>query len=105
MARLRFGLSHLREYKFKHSFQDSLNSFSNCGLDIELTAHYLLHCPTYITYRLTLLSTIQNTDNNVLDLLEAILIKTLLFGSNLLDANAAIKYVLSTKRFEETLFQ
>ena len=46
---LRLGLSHLQEYKFKHSFQDSLNKSSNCGLDIESTTHYLLHCPTYIT--------------------------------------------------------
>ena len=34
-----------------------------------------------------------NTDNNVLDVLEAILSKTLLFGSNLLDTNATIKYL------------
>ena len=28
---LRLGLSHLREHKFKSSFQDSLNSFCSCG--------------------------------------------------------------------------
>ena len=39
ITRLRFGLSHLREHKFKHSIQDSLNPFYSCGLDIESTAH------------------------------------------------------------------
>ena len=112
ITRMRLGLSHLREYKFKHSFQDSLNPFCSCGLDIESTGHYLLHCPTYITERRTLLSTIENIDNNLLDVCEPVLIKTLLFGSNLFDSNAntnvlnaTIEYVRSTKRFEETLFQ
>ena len=35
ITRLMLGLSHLLEHKFKHSSQDSLNTFSNCGLDIE----------------------------------------------------------------------
>ena len=81
-------------------------------MDIESTGHYLLHCPTYITERCTLLSTIENIDNNLLDVCEPVLIKTLLFGSNLFDSNAntnvlnaTIEYVLSTKRFEEPLFQ
>ena len=112
ITRLRLGLSHFREHKFKHSFQDSLNPFCSCGLDIESTGHYLLHCPKYITERRTLLSTIENIDNNLLDVCEPVLIKTLLFGSNLFDSNAntnvlnaTIEYVLSTKRFEEPLFQ
>ena len=45
VTRLRLGLSHLREHKFKHSFQDTLNPFCSCGLDIETTSHYFLHCP------------------------------------------------------------
>ena len=55
ITRLRLGLSHLREHKFKHSFEDSLKQFCSCGLDIESIAHFLLHCPTYITERCTLL--------------------------------------------------
>ena len=64
----------------------------------------------YITERHTLLSTIENIDNNLLDLFEPVLIKTLLFDSNSSNANtnvlnATIEYFLSTKRFEEPLFQ
>ena len=56
----------------------------------------------YITERRTVLSTIENIENNLLDLPEPTLIKALLFDSNLF---ATIEYFLSTKRFEELLFQ
>ena len=112
ITRLRLGLSHLRVHQFKHSFQDSLNPFCSCGLDIESTAHFLLHRPTYIIERRTLLSTLVNIDNNLLDLCEPVLIRILLFGSNSFDTdantnvlNATIEYILSTKRFDEPLFQ
>ena len=113
IIRLRLGLNHLREHKFNHSSQDSLNQFCNCCLDIESTAHYLLHCPRYLTETCTLLSTIKNIDNILLGLSEPFLIKTYLFGSsNSLDTNAntnvhnaIIECVLSTNRFEEPLFQ
>ena len=112
ITRLRLGLSHLREHKFKYSFQDSLNLFCSCGLDIESTALFLLHCPTYIIERRTLLSALVNMDNNLLGLCEPVLIRALLFGSNSFDTdtntnvlNATIEYILSTKRFDEPLFQ
>ena len=41
------GMSHLREHKLKHNLQDCLNSICSCGLDIESTSHFLLHCPTF----------------------------------------------------------
>ena len=104
ITRLRIGLSYLREHKSKHSFQDSLDPFCSCGLDIESTAHFLLHCPMYITGRHTLMSTIKNIDNNLLHLCEPVLIRTLLFGSNSFDTNATIEYIISTKRFDEPLF-
>ena len=66
----------------------------------------------YITERRTLLSTIENIDNNLLDLCEPFLIRTLHFGSNSFDTdantnalNATIEHILSTKRFDELLFQ
>ena len=66
----------------------------------------------YITERHTLLSTMKNIDNNLLHLCEPALIRTLLFGSNSFDTNAntnalnaTIKHIISTKRFDEPLFQ
>ena len=47
LTRLRVGLSHLRDHKFRHNFQDSLDPFHNCGLHIEITIHFFLHCTNY----------------------------------------------------------
>ena len=35
LTRSRLGLSHFREDKFKHGFQDTLNPICSCGNDIE----------------------------------------------------------------------
>ena len=96
ITRLRLDLSHLREHNFKHSSQDSLNPFCSCGLDIESTMDFLLHCPMYITERHILLSTIENIDNNLLELCKPVLIRTLLFGSNLFDTDATTNVLNAT---------
>ena len=64
LTRLRPGLSHLREHKFKHSFQDSLNPLCKCSAEVESTSHFLLHCPIYNNDWSSLLSTIRNIDCN-----------------------------------------
>ena len=53
---LRLGLSHLRDHKFKHNFQDTLNPICECGEDIETSYHYLLHCSLYTNETLALLN-------------------------------------------------
>ena len=105
---LRLGLSHLREQKFKHGFQDSLNPICSCGKDIETSAHLLLHCPHY--FNETFLKTIRNIhrilfDNNALQVTE-----TLLYGdsslddkSNTLTLNATINFLFVTKTFDVNL--
>ena len=59
LTRLRLGLSHLREHKFKHGFQDTIKLICSCGNDIETSAHFLLHCPHDSNERLTFLNTIR----------------------------------------------
>ena len=61
--------------------------------------------------RHTLRSTIKNIDGRLLDATETILIKTLLFGNCSVDAhtntqilNATTEYILTTKKFGESLF-
>ena len=44
IRRLRLRLSHFREHRFKHSFQDSTNPLCNCGCDVESTIHFFLCC-------------------------------------------------------------
>ena len=45
LTRLRLGLSHLRQHKFKHSFQDTLNPFCSCGLDVDTNTHFFSLLP------------------------------------------------------------
>ena len=43
LTRLRIGFSHLKEHKFKHNFQDSVDSLCSCGNGIESTVYFFLH--------------------------------------------------------------
>ena len=47
LARLRVGLSHLRDDKFRHNFQNYLDPFCNCCRYMETTNHFFLHCSNY----------------------------------------------------------
>ena len=62
LTRLRLGLSHLPEHKFKHSIRDLLNLLCKCGFEVESTSYFLLHCPIYNNKRSSLLSSIRNID-------------------------------------------
>ena len=44
LKKLRVGLSHLLENKFRHSFQDWLGPVSNGSRIIEITTYFFLHC-------------------------------------------------------------
>ena len=80
LTRLRVGFSHLREHKFKHNFQDTLNPLCNCGLEVETTVHFFLHCHNFIAERETLLSRINDVDNNIRNKSDKDLTQILLFG-------------------------
>ena len=112
LSRLRLGLRHLREHKFKYSFQDSLNPFYSFGKgEVETSSHYLLHCSNYSEEQLALLNTIRNIDMLVLQLSDSIFTSVLLFGDTSFDNNknnfildATTDYVISTGRFDVSLF-
>ena len=111
ITRLRLELSHLSEDKFKYNFRNCLNPLCSCGLSIESTSYFLLHCPIFHGKRHTLLSTLDNIDSKILESNDSYLTQTLLFGSTSFDSetntlvlNTAIDYILSTERFEQPLF-
>ena len=57
---LRLVLSQLRCHKFTHNFQDCIiNPLFGCGLEIETTTHFLLHCPLFQFARQSLLINIK----------------------------------------------
>ena len=111
LTRLRVGLSHLREHKFKLSFQDTLNPICTCGEDIETTSHYLLHCPDHLEERKTLVNTISCIVPNIFYFNNDQLTEILLYGKGDLDninntsiLDATINYLIETKRFNAHLF-
>ena len=81
ITRLIFGLSHLKEHKFKYSFQETINPLCNCGKDNESSTHFFLYCPVFINERCTLLGTIGSLDSNLLDCTDYDLTQMLLFGN------------------------
>ena len=111
LTRLRLGLSHLRKHKSKHSFQDTLNPLCSCGKEVETTFHFLLSCTNYPDERLTLLSKIRNISPNILENTNSQIIQFFLYAdenftasTNFVTLSSTIKYILATKRFDETLF-
>ena len=66
LTRLRIGFSHLKEHKFKHNFQDSVDPLCSCGNDIESTVHFFLHCPNFTTQRQTLLNKLKSINASIL---------------------------------------
>ena len=55
ITKFRLGLIHLREYKFKHSFQDAINPLYRCSLNMESNEHFLLQYPQFVDERYILL--------------------------------------------------
>ena len=111
LTRLRLGLSHLRDHKFKHSFQDSLNPICNCGTDVETTAHYFLYCPLFSDESLILINNILNIDNNMLNVNDSRFPEMLLFTNSSFNntkntsiLNTTIEYIVPSKKFEVPLF-
>ena len=110
LTRLRLGLSHLREHKFKHGFLDSLNPICSCGQNIETSTHFLLHCSNYSNERLTFLNIIRNNDRKILDKNDLKVTETLLYGdsssddtNNTLIMNATIEFLIASKRLDMPL--
>ena len=112
LTRLRLGLIHLREHKFKHSFKDSLNPLCDCVAEVESTSHLFLNSPIYNNDCSSLLSTIRNINCKLLEITDFSLTQMLSYGNPPFDSithsfilNATIDFILSTKRFEEALFK
>ena len=111
LTRLRLGLSHLKEHKFRHCFQDSVDPLCNCGNGIESTKHFFLHCVNFNTQRKTLFDKLNNIDNSILAKNDDIITEIILFGQqnvdnnlNRLILNASIDFILSSERFSGPLF-
>ena len=102
LTRLRPGLSHLNERKFKHGFYDTINLICICGGDTDSINHFFHHCPEYCEARQTLLDNIQSIDKMLLSQNVSSLTHLLLYGDpkrnsnvNAFILNLAVEFILS----------
>ena len=110
LLRIRLVLSHHRDHKFKHSFQDTLNPICACGSDIETPCHYFISCPIFDAERSTLLNNTRQIAPSILNLNHSQITHVLLYGDSSLKnetnteiLNSTMNYILSTKRFEDSI--
>ena len=110
LTRLRLNFSHLREHKFNHNFQDTINPLCSCSLETESTSHFLLRCSLFSGCRKTLLDNIIDIVGSISNLNETDLIDLLLYGcksySPVVNTNilkCTISYLKDTERFDIAL--
>ena len=111
LTRLRLGLSHLREHKFSHNFQDTVNPLCSCSLELENVEHFFLRCHHFNQSRFNLKNELQLIDPNIIYLPDNELTQVLLFGNSKFSSEintkilqSSIKYIENSKRFEGSLF-
>ena len=99
LTRLHLGLSHLRYHKFRHNFQGCINAICVCGLEIEPTTHFLLHCSLFKSARQSLLTNIEKIDESILKKHDELITKTLLYGDNKFDLSCNKSIISSAVEF------
>ena len=111
LVRLRLGFSHLREHKFRQNFHDTLNPLCSCSLKLETTSHCLLCSHNFSSGRLALMNDLNLIDPSISQLNGTALANIILYGDSkkITSENSkilqiTIKYIIATKRFDESLF-
>ena len=110
VIRLRLGLSRLRYHKFGRSFQDCINPMCGCGLEAEVTAHFLLHSPLFRSAGQSLLMSVEGADESVLKKHDGLVAETLLYGGGRFGLScgrsvmsSAIEFIVSAGGFSDSL--
>ena len=102
-------MSHLREHKFRHNFADTVNLICLCTLETENTKHFFLRCQNSLSALKTLMIKLNNISNALNSLNSTDLFRVILYGNKSFDIftnfkKITVKFVKTTKRFEEALF-
>ena len=111
LRRLRLGFTYLREHKFKHNFEDTLNLLCSCSIEAESTSHYFLRSHFFDLLRAAFMNDLRNIDSDLPTLGDENLTKILLYGNHIYDDKAnkiilmyAIRNIKDSQRFDELLF-
>ena len=80
---------------------------TNC---LETTEHFLLHCPTYASFRLKLFDNLRNNNILVLPLNRSSIVQLFLYGSEDYDQtvnnfilSCTIDFIIQSRRFDDPL--
>ena len=63
LTRLRLGLSHLNEHRFRHNFKDCINPLCSCSLELENMLLFFLDCH-HSTFRMGLMNKVNQIDES-----------------------------------------
>ena len=103
-------MKQIREHKFRHNFQDTINPFCLCKTnDIETNEHFLLHCPNYSTQRFILFDNLRANYIAFLPLNSSSVVQLFLYGcddnhnitTNKIILLNVIEFIIQSKRFDE----
>ena len=91
-----------------YNFQDYLNPFCSCSLEVESVSHFFLHCHYYSNIHSTLLNELQSIDLNLLNQEDDIVVEVLLYGSTKFNNQnfrllSSVDYILKSKIFSSSL--
>ena len=110
LTRLRLGLSHLNEHRFKHSFKNCINALCTYSLEVESTKHFYLHYHYYSALCISFLNDLNNISPQFTLFPDDVFIKALLYGNPMFYENdneeileTSIRYILHSKRFSGDL--
>ena len=111
LTRIRLGLSHFAEHKFRHNFQDCINPTCSYSQETETSTHFLLHYSNYQCARQTLFKKIDKIDSTILMQKKKVITKLLLFGNEKLKIaqnkpifTSTIEFLQTIERFKTSIF-
>ena len=107
LTRLRLGFSHLREHKFKHNFQDTLNPLCPCSLEAKDTYHFFMPYQNFPNQRNVLFDDLNLVNSEILKMSEKEIVQVFLLGKKSFSKDGSItstvRFIKDSKRFDESL--
>ena len=103
-TRLRLGFRYLNENRVRQSFQKCLKALYTCGLEIENSCNYLLHCNHNILFRIDLTNSVKTFVVDFESLPGSKTVAILLYGDSRWDDNKNngfnfMEYIFSVKTY------
>ena len=65
LTRLRLGLRHLSEHKFKHNFSDCINPLCSCSFEVESVSYFFLQSYYFPVVRTTFVNELRLVDPEI----------------------------------------